>query len=890
MGKRISSLVGNKEKQLLELFGLNSALFGSAEQLVDPGRALGQCTMAGAEDNRAAADAKAEGDLHIPFTLEQREREEEPLKKVFRRKLKKQCSCSQARAKALFLDSIPILKWLPRYQVKNWLLGDLMSGVIVGILLVPQSIAYSLLASQDPIYGLYTSFFSSIIYTLLGTSRHISVGIFGVLCLLVGQVVDRELAVAGYLNDQQSNVTSLGSLENSTAPLCDRSCYAIIVGATVTFTAGVYQVLMGLLQVGFVSVYLSDSLLSGFATGASLTILTSQLKYLLGLKVPRAQGWGSLIKTWISLLSNLGQTNICDLITSLLCLLVLVPTKELNDRFKSKLKAPIPFELFVVIIATLASHFGQFKEKFGSEVAGAIPTGFMPPQMPDWSLIPNIAVDAFSIAIVGFAITVSLSEMFAKKHGYVVDPNQEMYAIGFCNILPSFFRCFTTSAALTKTLVKESTGCQTQLSGLVTALVLLLVLLIIAPLFYSLQNMVKAREWSQKTREEVIALHKNGNGYKKIAKLLNIPRDTIGSIIRKFKFKGTVETLPGRGRKKILTATAVRYLKRNVEKNPRVTAKELKKDLSDVGTEVSAQTIRRPLHNEDLHARTPRRTPLLTPKNKKSRLQYAKSHVDKPQRCVLAVIIVVNLRGALRKFRDVPQMWRANRVDATIWLVTMATSALVNTELGLLVGVLVSAFSVLGRTQRAQAFQMGQAGDYEIFEDLASYKGLHKQPGVAVFRYEAPIYYANQTLFKKSLYRNAGLDPVKEKARRKKLEKQRKKQETTEDGAKKDTDMATDVFLMQGPNFHTLVIDCSAVLFLDSAGVGALKEVFKDYKELGVRLLLAQCSTSVIDSLRKGGYYDPKTGSPEVTFHTISDAVHYAQGLQSQNGDCLTVC
>ena len=173
---------------------------------------------------------------------------------------------------------------------------------------------------------------------------------------------------------------------------------------------------------------------------------------------------------------------------------------------------------------------------------------------------------------------------------------------------------------------------------------------------------------------------------------------------------------------------------------------------------------------------------------------------------------------------------------------------------------------------------MGQARDYEIFEDLASYKGLHKQPGVAAFRYEAPIYYANQTLFKKSLYRNAG------------LEKQRKKQETTEDGAKKDTDMATDVFLMQGPNFHTLVIDCSAVLFLDSAGVGALKEVFKDYKELGVRLLLAQCSTSVIDSLRKGGYYDPKTGSPEVTFHTISDAVRNAQGLQSQNGDCLTVC
>lgn len=95
---------------------------------------------------------------------------------------------------------------------------------------------------------------------------------------------------------------------------------------------------MGLFQVGFVSVFLSDSLLSGFATGASLTILTSQVKYLLGLKIPRPQGWFTLFKTWYSLFANLWDTNICDLVTSLVCLLILIPTKELNDRFKAKLK------------------------------------------------------------------------------------------------------------------------------------------------------------------------------------------------------------------------------------------------------------------------------------------------------------------------------------------------------------------------------------------------------------------------------------------------------------------------------------------------------------------------------------------------------------------------
>ncbi|CAG5988661.1 unnamed protein product [Menidia menidia] len=395
-------------------------------------------------------------DLQQPLVLERLEKErDEKWQTLVSRRLKKHCSCTPKKLKSQILGFVPILRWLPRYQVRDWLLGDVMSGLIVGILLVPQSIAYSLLASQDPIYGLYTSFFASIIYALLGSSRHISVGIFGVLCLLVGQVVDRELALAGYPPEDSSGNSS---------------------------------VLMGLLQVGFVSVYLSDSLLSGFATGASLTILTSQIKYLLGLKIPRPQGWFSLFKTWYSLLANLGSTNLCDLITSLVCLAVLIPSKELNDRFKSKLKAPIPFELFVVILAALASHFGGFHTEFGSGVAGDIPTGFLPPQLPLWSLIPSVALDAFSIAIVGFAITVSLSEMFAKKHGYTVDANQEMYALGFCNILPSFFRCFTTSAALMKTLVKESTGCQTQVSGLVSALVLLLVLLLIAPLFYSLQK------------------------------------------------------------------------------------------------------------------------------------------------------------------------------------------------------------------------------------------------------------------------------------------------------------------------------------------------------------------------------------------------------------------
>ncbi|XP_048343696.1 sulfate transporter [Sphaerodactylus townsendi] len=664
------------------------------------------------------------------------------------KKARKACRCTPARAKDQIYSFLPVLKWLPEYNLKENILGDVMSGVIVGILLVPQSIAYSLLAGQEPIYGLYTSFFASIIYCLFGTSRHISVGIFGVLCLMIGEVVDRELHRAGFdvkpsiSSSYYSNISTdvanntLVLMNQTSQALCDRSCHAIAIGATVTFIAGVYQIAMGFFQVGFVSVYLSDSLLSGFVTGASFTILTSQVKYLLGLDIPRSNGIGSLVNTWINVFSNIHKTNICDLFTSCLCLLVLVPTKELNERFKSKLKAPLPTELLVVVVATLASHFGKLEEKYGSAVSGHIPTGFLPPQPPDWNLIPSVAVDAVAIALIGFVTTVSLSEMFAKKHGYTVKANQEMYAIGFCNIIPSFFHCFTTSAALAKTLVKESTGCKSQISGVVSGLIILLVLLVIAPLFYSLQK------------------------------------------------------------------------------------------------------------------------------------------------CVLGVITIVNLRGALRKFSDLPQMWRLSRVDTGIWAVTMLSSALISTELGLLIGVCFSMLCVIVRTQKPEGQLLGCVPESEIYEPLFAYRDLLTMPSIRVFRFEAPLYYANKEAFKSMLYKLTGVNPLRVLAAKRKAEKQRFHEEMASSNGNQ---AAISVQLVTQPlEFHTIVIDCCAVQFLDTAGIHTLREVHKDYGEIGIRVLLAQCNPSVRDSLNRGEY--AKKGEKDLLFHSVHQAVEYALCVNGQNG------
>lgn len=692
-------------------------------------------------NNVVSCDMKS--DKYSPIILERQEKEPLDVKACAVKKLKKHLSCTPAKAKDLLVDLFPIIRWFPKYKWKKWILGDIMSGLVVGILIVPQSIAYSLLAGQDPVYGLYTSFFACIIYSLMGTSKHISVGIFGVLCLMIGQVVERELQFAGFDISDDINTTAL---PNQAANVCGRSCFAIRIGSTLTFMAGIYQVAMGIFQVGFISVYLSDSLLSGFATGASFTIITSQIKYILGIRIPRVNTPGSLVKTWVHIFKNIHETNICDLVTSILSLLFLVPIKEINECYKQKLKMPIPGELLVVIIATLISHFGQLNAKFNSTIAGDIPTGFIAPTSPDWSLIPRIAIDAIPIAIIGFAITVTLSEMFAKKHGYTVKANQEMFAIGACNVIPAFFHCFTSSAALAKSLVKESTSCKTQLSSLVTALVLLLVLLVIAPLFYSLQK------------------------------------------------------------------------------------------------------------------------------------------------CVLAVIIIVNLRGALRKFLELPKMWNMSKVDTVVWFITMLATALVSTELGLLIGVCFSVICVIVRTQVPRTTVLGHLKGTEIYEDLRKYRNLQSLPGIKIFRFEAPLYYANKELFKEALYKQTGINPTLVVLARKKAEKKNIRELKQKQTAHSQAGVKPEVTLQlsygyQEFDIHTIIIDCSVIQFLDTAGIATMKEAFKDYKEIGILVLLSNCNASVIDSLRNGNYFDNGYISG-LLFYSVHDAVKFASNVHQKNGDC----
>uniref|UniRef100_A0AAY4EKA2 SLC26A/SulP transporter domain-containing protein n=1 Tax=Denticeps clupeoides TaxID=299321 RepID=A0AAY4EKA2_9TELE len=383
--------------------------------------------------------------------------------------------CSRAGCLRLLRERAPVLAWLPRYRLRTWILGDAVAGLTVGILHIPQGMAFALLTSVAPIYGLYTSFFPVVLYMLFGTGRHVSTGTFAVVSLMTGSVVEQLVPVPLELN-------------SSSPEAADFEAQRIGVASAVAFLSGLN---LGLL-LGFLSTYLSEPIVKAFTSAAAFHVTVSQLQSMLGLRLPRHTGAFSLFKTLASVMENLQLTNVAELVISLVCLAVLVPVKEVNTRFRQQLRTPIPVEILTVIIATGVAYASSLNSRFDIEIVGHIPAGFPRPRIPALHTLPEVAGDTVAITFVGYAVSVSLAMIYADKHGYSIQPNQELLAHGISNTVSSLFTCFPSSATLATTNILESAGGYTQLSGLFTSLVVLIVLLLIGPLFYFLPKAVLA--------------------------------------------------------------------------------------------------------------------------------------------------------------------------------------------------------------------------------------------------------------------------------------------------------------------------------------------------------------------------------------------------------------
>ncbi|XP_041097805.1 solute carrier family 26 member 10 isoform X2 [Polyodon spathula] len=396
-----------------------------------------------------------------------------------RERVLKNCRCSKDACVKALRERIPILNWLPRYKLKQWILGDAVAGFTVGIVHIPQGMAFALLTSVAPIYGLYTSFFPVLLYVLFGTGRHVSTGTFAVVSLMTGSVVERMVPRPVDLNSTSPEAAELEAQK-------------IGVAAAVAFLSGVIMVCMFALQLGFLSTYLSEPIVKAFTSAAAFHVTISQLQNMLGLRLSRYTGPFTIFKTLASVFEALPMTNMAELVISMACLCVLIPVKEINTRFRHKLRTPIPVEILMVIVATGIAYACSLDSVYEIQIVGHIPAGFPSPRLPALETLPSVAGDTLAITFVGYAVSVSLAMIYADKHGYTIHPNQELLAHGISNTVSSLFSCFPSSATLATTNILESAGGATQLSGLFTSLVVLVVLLLVGPLFYFLPKAVLA--------------------------------------------------------------------------------------------------------------------------------------------------------------------------------------------------------------------------------------------------------------------------------------------------------------------------------------------------------------------------------------------------------------
>ncbi|OTF81053.1 Sulfate transporter-like protein [Euroglyphus maynei] len=388
----------------------------------------------------------------------------------------------------LIRSHVPIIDWLPKYQWRSYLGPDIIAGITVSILHIPQGIAYSMLAGLDPVHGLYVSFFPVLIYALLGTSPHISVGTFAIASIMLNNIALKMGTINGNHSNDSITMTPNSSLVTANTSTMNTPT-TLEVLTSVCILCGIIQITMGLMRLGSLSLILSEQLVSAFSTAVAFHVATSQLSPIFGFtNVTLAKsGPLKLIKTWIILAKHYDTINIHCLIFSIISIAILIVSKELlESKLKNFTSFPLPIDLILVITSIVLSWLFNFNHQFDIQVVKKVPTGLPKPTVPRFDLMPSIFFDSLVLSIICFAVSLSLAKIFAKKHGHHIRPNQELFALGTANIFSSFFMAYPCSAALSRSTLQEKIGGKTQVAGIISSIIILTVLLFLAPFLYHL--------------------------------------------------------------------------------------------------------------------------------------------------------------------------------------------------------------------------------------------------------------------------------------------------------------------------------------------------------------------------------------------------------------------
>ena len=354
----------------------------------------------------------------------------------------------------------PIFQWLPTYK-KSYFVGDLTAGLTVGIMLIPQGMAYAMIAGLPPVFGLYASLIPQIIYAIMGTSRQ----------LAVGPVAMDSLLVAAGLG-----ALSLSGIDEY-----------IAMAVFLSLFMGAIQLLLGVLRMGFLVNFLSKPVISGFTSGAAIIIGLSQLKHILGIEITRSNQVHKLI---INAFENINLTNLYALFIGLFSILLIKGIKKINKKYSKR----FPAALALVILGVCVVYFFDLYD-LGLKIVGKVPSGLPSFQTPEIPLdrISELTPIALTLALIAFMEAISVSKAVEEKHtDYEIDANQELIALGTSNIMGSLFQSYPTTGGFSRTAVNDQAGAKTGIAPLISALVVGLTLLFLTPLFYYLPNAVLA--------------------------------------------------------------------------------------------------------------------------------------------------------------------------------------------------------------------------------------------------------------------------------------------------------------------------------------------------------------------------------------------------------------
>ncbi|EAA07140.4 AGAP010344-PA, partial [Anopheles gambiae str. PEST] len=393
----------------------------------------------------------------------------------------------------------PIFQWLPEYSFPSDFIGDLISGLTVGVMHIPQGMGYALIANMPPITGIYTAFFPVFIYFLLGTSRHNSMGeLTGIQCYLQNNVTKQCVSnIYIYLTLHYSGTLAVVSIMTGKVVYNhsgEGSNFTNLeVGTALCFLVGIIQLVMCLLRMGAASFLLSEALVSGFTTGAAVYVFTSQMKDILGVTLPPLGSKFEIVYTYYELGKKIPETNLINLAIAAVAIIILLINNEIiKPRLAKLCIIPIPIQLILVIGGTLLSIQYNLKENYAIKVVGTIPQGLPAPKLPNFDILPEILTESITVAVVGYTVSVSLGIIFAKKENYEIGFNQELLALGAGNVFGSFFSCYPFAASLSRAAIQYLAGGKTQITGLISCSLLAVVLLFVASFFQPLPRCILA--------------------------------------------------------------------------------------------------------------------------------------------------------------------------------------------------------------------------------------------------------------------------------------------------------------------------------------------------------------------------------------------------------------